>query len=93
MKFRFYIDPDTNEPHVYKHEVKEQEIIEVFTERSYFERIRQDGSFEAIARTDQRRFLRIAFRRTGEEIFIITAYDIEDKETIAFLEEHYESNR
>jgi len=93
LKFRFYIDPETSEPHVYKHEVKEQEIIEIFTERSYFERIRQDGSFEAIARTSSRRYLRIAFRRTEEEFFIITAYDIEDKETIAFLEDDYESNR
>lgn len=94
MNFRFYIDPETNAPHIYKHSVREQEIIDFFTEQSYFENIRSDSSYEAIGRLATGRHLRVAYRRSiTNEIFVITAYDIEDKETINFLEDDYESNR
>ena len=32
MEIRFYIDPDTNLPHIYKHQVQEQEEEEVLSQ-------------------------------------------------------------
>jgi len=31
MRLRFYIDPETGEPHIYKHQVSEAEVEEVLT--------------------------------------------------------------
>jgi len=93
VKFRFYVDPDSQEPHIYKHQVTEQEIVEIFTARSYFERLRADGSYELIARLRSARCLRVAYRKFDSNgIFVITAYDIIDREVIQFLEDNYEDN-
>lgn len=29
MNVRFYIDPDTEEPHIYKHGIREEEVFQV----------------------------------------------------------------
>ena len=94
MKIRFYIDPDTNEPHIYNHDVTEQEVVDFFTERQYLEAMRSDGSHEAIGRLSSGRCLRVAYRLQSDQTpFVITAYDITDRETITLLEDQYESDR
>ena len=87
MKIKYYIDPDTNEPHIYKHEVEKAEIMDFFTEIKYFEFIRKDKSFESYGRLKTGRYLQVAYRKERDNtIFVITAYDIEDKEIINALE-------
>ena len=29
MQIRFYVDPETNLPHIYNHQVQEQEVAEI----------------------------------------------------------------
>ena len=31
MRIRFYIDPETNQPHIFKHNVTEDEVMDVLT--------------------------------------------------------------
>lgn len=89
MKVRFYLDPDTRNPHIFKHRVSEEETFAFFTNKQYFEFQRKDQSFEAFGKTLDGRLLQFAFRKERDgSIFIITGYDIEDKEMILFLEEN-----
>ena len=36
MNFRFYIDPDTEQPHIYKHDVDENEVEDVMLNRNKY---------------------------------------------------------
>jgi len=93
LKLKFYIDTETNEPHIYKHEISEAEIVEFFQEIKYLERKRNDKSYEAFGRIHSNRFLHVVYRKEAADVFfIITAYDIEDKELLNILKDFYESN-
>lgn len=50
MKIRFYFDPETGMPHIYKHGVKESEVEQVM-ERTGEDRPGRGGSRVAIGRT------------------------------------------
>ena len=83
-----YFDEDINQTHLEKHAVTEIEIFEFFTEIKYFERRRHDGSFVGIGKLISGRFLQVIYRKKSSSLyFIITAYDIEDKNIINFIEE------
>jgi hypothetical protein len=49
MKVRFYIDPDSGEPHIGRHGVTEEEVCDVLT-RPLEDRPGRDGSRVALAR-------------------------------------------
>ena len=88
VKINFYNDPDTGEPHIFKHNVTEKEIFDFFSTSSYFEFKRRDISFEAFGNLKNGRFLQVAYRKENDgSIFVITAYDIEDKEMIHFIKD------
>jgi hypothetical protein len=58
MKIRYNVDADTGLPHVYRHNVSEDEIEDVL--RDPIERRRGDGDSQVlIGRTAQGRFLRV----------------------------------
>ena len=96
MNFEYYFDYDIQSTHLEKHSVSEAEIFEFFTDIQYIERPRSDNSFEAIGKLESGRYLRVAYRKKAKDLyFIITAYDIEDKELISFFEDFldHESNK
>lgn len=77
MDLRFYIDPDTGEPHIHAHHVTESEVGEVLDKP--LEEIRgRGGSVVAIGRTRAGRHLRVIYSPDddGAGIFVITAYDL-----------------
>ena len=87
MDFDFFIDPDFNAPHIYKHEVSEAEIYEFFTEIRYIEYERKDQSRVAYGQLSSGRYLQVVYRAdTNDRFFIITAFDLQDGEIIAILE-------
>lgn len=43
MELRFYIDPETGEPHIYKHDVEEQDVEDVLGD-PLEDRARRDGA-------------------------------------------------
>jgi hypothetical protein len=80
VNVRFYIDPETGEPHVRGHGVTEQEVLDVLS-RPLEDRIGRDGSRVALGQTGAGRYLRVVYVSDPEpmSVFVITAYDLSPK--------------
>jgi hypothetical protein len=85
MKIRFYLDPQTGLPHIYKHGVKESEVKQVLT-RTGEDRPGREGSRVAIGQTQSGRYLRVIYVPDPEpnSVFVITAYELHGKPLIAY---------
>lgn len=85
MTIRFYIDPATDLPHIYNHDVDEAEIEDVLSS-SDEDRPGTDKSRVAVGHTDAGRILRIVYVRDPQpdSIFVITAYELRGKPLVAF---------
>ena len=80
MDLRFYIDPETDEPHIWEHGVSENEVAQVL--RAPIEdRAGHDGARIALGQSASGRYLRIAYvlDQTPNSAFVITAYDLGPK--------------
>ena len=60
MELRFYIDPESSEPHLYKHGVSEGEAEDVLR-RPVEDRAGRDSTRVAIGQTRAGRYLRIIY--------------------------------
>lgn len=80
MKVRFYIDPATQAPHIYGHDVAEQEAEDVLA-RPIEDRAGRDGSRVALGQTEAGRYLRVIYvpDASAGSVFVITAYELSDK--------------
>ena len=89
MRIRFYIDPETALPHVYRHNVSEQEVEEVLR-RPGEDRPGRQGSRIAIGQTTDGRYLRVVYvpDPEPESVFVITAYDLSGKPLVAYRRRH-----
>jgi len=85
MKLRFYIDPETDEPHIFNHDVNEEEVQEVL-ENAGEDRTGREGSRVVIGRTEEGRYLRVIYVPDPEpdSVFVITAYDLKGKPLAAY---------
>lgn len=85
MQVRFYVDPETGEPHIYNHDVTEEEIEDVIR-RPGEDRPGRDGSRVAIGQTRAGRFLRVIYVPDPEpaSLFVITAYELRGKPLTAY---------
>ena len=85
MKVRYYIDPATDQPHIYKHNVAESEVEEVLA-RPGEDRVGSDGARVAIGQTQAGRLLRVIYVPDPEpkSVFVITAYDLRGKPALAY---------
>ena len=85
IKLRFYTDPATDKPHIYKHGVTESKVEEVLTAPGE-DRPGRDGSRIALGRTHTGRYLRVIYVPDAEPdaIFVITAYDLIGKPLLAY---------
>ena len=85
MKIRFYVDPSTNQPHIYRHEVDENEVEEVLG-RPGEDRPGREGSRVAIGQTRAGRYLRVIYVPDPEpdSVFVITAYELKGKPSTAY---------
>ncbi len=79
------MNPETDEPHIYKHEVDENEIIEIFHNLGEDQPGSQDSRI-AIGQTDSGRWLRVIYVRDEQpgSVFVITAYDLMGKQLLAY---------
>jgi len=85
MEIRFYIDPLTDQPHIYEHDVTEQEVIEVLRAPgddfagSQKSRIR-------FGQTAAGRYLKVIYvpDEDRDGLFVVTAYDLKSKALKAF---------
>ena len=77
MELRYYIDPGTGSPHLYKHRVSEAEVEDVLA-HPLEDRAGAEGARIAIGRTHTGRYLRVVYIPDPNvgSIFVITAYDL-----------------
>lgn len=80
MIIRFYLDPDTNQPHMVRHGVSEEDVGDVLT-RPMEDRAGADGSRIALGQTRAGRYLRVVYvpDPDPDSVFVITAYDLAPK--------------
>ena len=85
MKIRFYIDPETGQPHIYNHGVREDEVEGVLGKPGE-DRPGREGSRVAIGKTNSGRYLRVIYvpDPIPESVFVITAYDLIGKPLKAY---------
>jgi len=85
VDLRFYLDPETREPHIYQHGVTEDEVAEVLR-RPGEDRPGREGSRVAIGKTAGGRYLRVIYvpDPEPESAFVITAYDLKGKPLAAY---------
>jgi len=85
MKVRYFIDPETDQPHIYKHDVAESEVEEVLAHPGE-DRAGSDGSRVATGRTRAQRLLRVIYVPDAEpkSVFVITGYELRGKPALAY---------
>ena len=85
MNIRFYLDPETGEPHIYRHGVTEDEAADALRNPGE-DRPGREGARVAIGRTREGRYLRIIYVPDPEpdSVFVITAYELRGKPLTAY---------
>jgi len=85
MRVRYYLDPDTGQPHVYNHGVTEPEVEYVLSHPGE-DRIGAERSRIAVGQTETGRYLRVIYVPDPEpdSVFVITAYDLTGKPLTAY---------
>jgi len=80
VRLRFYIDPESDAPHIHRHRVTEEEAEDVL-QRPLEDRPGQKGSRVAIGQTRGGRYLRVIYvpDPEPESVFVITAYALGSK--------------
>ena len=84
-EIRYYIDPVTDQPHIYGHNVDESEVEDILSNPAEDGPNRADSRI-AIGQTTGGRFLKIIYSpdEDGLGIFVITAYDLRGASLHAF---------
>ena len=80
MNIRFYVDPETDLPHIYNHQVDEEEVEDVLASPG----VRYSGSNDskiAVGQTRSGRYVRVIYKLDPEpdNVFVITAYELKGK--------------
>lgn len=85
MRIRFYIDPDTGEPHIWEHGVTEGEVRQILYGTGEELRAAR-GARMKIGRTSIGRYLQVIYvpDEDPESVFVITAYELRGKARTAF---------
>ena len=85
MHIRFYLDPETGEPHIYGHGISEEEVEDVLR-HPVEDRSGWEGARVALGRTRAGRYLRVIYvpDPEPESVFVITAYELRGKPLAAY---------
>jgi hypothetical protein len=85
MEIRYYIDPDTGQPHIYGHGVTEAKV-EYVLRHAGEDRPGSDDSRHALGQTAAGRYLRVIYvpDEEGEGLFVVTAYELQGKPLQAY---------
>jgi len=85
MNVRYYRDPESGEPHIYSHDVGEDEVEDVLDSPGE-DRPGREGSRVAVGQTVSGRYLRVIYVPDPEpgSVFVITAYELAGKPLIAY---------
>ena len=85
MTVRYYLDPETGEPHIYNHGVSEDEVEDVLRAPGE-DRPGREGSRVALGQTRAGRYLRVIYVPDPEpqSVFVITAYELSGRPLAAY---------
>jgi hypothetical protein len=85
MNIRYYIDPETGLPHIYKHNVFENEVEDVLLKPGE-DRLGREGSRIVLGQTNAGRYLRVIYvpDPEPESVFVITAFELSGKPLTAY---------
>jgi len=85
MEIRFYIDAESGAPHVHRHGVGQEEVVDVLGNPGE-DRPGREGSRVAIGQTRTGRYLRVIYVADSEHdaLFVITAYELTGKPLTAY---------
>ena len=83
LNVRYYIDPETGEPHIQNHRVSEAEVEAVLA-RAGEDRPGSEGSRIAIGQTSAGRYMRVIYVPEPVGVFVITAYELAGKPLLAY---------
>jgi hypothetical protein len=85
MEVRFYLDPETEQPHLLEHGVTEEEVFEVLVGRGDDFRAKGKSRIK-FGQTLAGRYLKVIYvpDDDGEGILVVTAYDLRGKALKAF---------
>ena len=85
MQIRFYLDPISGEPHIWRHGVTETEVRQALLARSE-DRPGADGSRVGIGRTEGGWYVRVIYVReqVRGSILVLTAYELSGQALWAF---------
>ena len=77
MDIRYFIDPETGLPHIYRHGVSEEDIEAVFC-RPIEDRAGREGARVALGQAETGRYLRVIYvpDPIPDSVFVITAYPL-----------------
>ena len=80
VNVRFYIDPETGEPHIYSHAIAEDEVEEILRYPGDDMPGRQDSRI-ALGQTQAGRYLQVVYVPDADRrgLFVVTAYDLRGK--------------
>ena len=80
MQIRYHIDPTTGLPHIYRHDVSEQEVEDILGRPLQDIRGRDDSRI-AIGQTGEGRYLKVIYvpDSVPDSVFVITAYELGPK--------------
>jgi hypothetical protein len=85
VKIRYFVNPETGEPHIYDHEVDEDEVEEVLTSPGE-DLPSRNNSRSIIGTTSDGRTLRVIVVRDPSpgDIFVVTAYELSPRQLAAY---------
>jgi len=83
MNVRFFIDPETDLPHILKHGVTEEEAEEVVLDPVEDQRTRGDARI-ARGKAGSGRFIRVVYSEREDGLLIITAWAMDGNELKAY---------
>lgn len=85
VDLRFYIDPETDEPHIYEHDVSEDEVEEVLRFPGDDFPGRRNSRI-ALGQTESGRCLQVVYVPDPDRhsLFVVTAYDLRGKALTAY---------
>jgi hypothetical protein len=85
MEIRFHRDPDTGEPHIYGHGIREDEVRQVLMGRGEDLPAARDARMR-LGQTVAGRYLQVIYvpDEDPRSVFVITAYEMRGKSKTAF---------